>query len=42
MNVTKRLIGENEDRERVATSLAIEAGVLESCYIHGSGCETDV
>ena len=36
MSVTKRLMDENEDREKVATSLAVEAGALESCDIHGS------
>ena len=35
MSITKR-IDANEDRERVATSLAIEAGVLQSCDIHTS------
>ena len=35
MSVTK-MMDENEDREKVATSLAIEAGVLKSCDIHTS------
>lgn len=34
MSVTKRLMDENENRERAATSIALQAGVLDSCDIH--------
>jgi hypothetical protein len=36
MSSTKRLIEQNEEQKRVATRIAVEAGVLTCCDRHGS------
>jgi hypothetical protein len=34
MGATKRLIEQNDEQERIATQIAVQAGVLERCKYH--------